>query len=99
MDQYKREFYEKTGVKWEFQNPRLEADYIDFIHTQEILDNDVQQEKKTDEIEGRMKDFFTNVMVHRKNAAEAAAMTSGPIDMKALQNFSAKLGNKNTTIQ
>lgn len=86
-------------MKWEYQNSRLEADYIDFIHTQEILDQEVQQEKKTDEIEGRMKDFFTNVMVHRKNAAEAATMSSGPIDLKALQNFSAKIGNKNNTIQ
>lgn len=34
MDEYKRNFYQKFERNWEFQNSRLEDDYIDFFRAQ-----------------------------------------------------------------
>jgi len=94
MESYKRHFYEQTGVKWEYQNSRLEADYIDFIHTQEELDTDAIKEKTADSIDSKLKDFYMNIKNHRKNQLNTGS--GGPVDMKALGAFSANIGKNNT---
>jgi len=75
----------------------LEADYLDFIHTQEALDPDAIKEKTADTIDAKFKDFFLNVQKHRKGLLSSGQQQpGGPVDMKALSAFSAKIGGNNT---
>lgn len=67
MDAFKEQFYRDTGKKWEFQNARLEADYVDFIESQEIGDPDVQKDKKVEEINEKMNFFLQKVVKHKKD--------------------------------
>ena len=95
MDEYKAKFFKETGQKWEFQNKRLEDDYIDFVHAAEENDADAIKEKTEDKIEEKFKDFFKNVAAHRKGLAEG--QSSGGIDLGKLKGLNLG-GNKATTI-
>lgn len=95
MEEYKQKFFRETGQKWEFQNTRLEEDYIDFVHAQEANDVDAIKEKTVDTIDDKFKSFFKNIQQHRKDNANGSG-PSGPIDLNALKNLN--LGGNKTTI-
>lgn len=54
MDEYKENFKKNHGKAWEFQNQRLEEDYIQFMYQQEEID----PEAITDNIDDKYKKFL-----------------------------------------
>jgi len=65
MLEFKDKFYRSTGRVWEFQNKRLEDDYIDFINAQEHQDPDVIKEKTAEAFDTKFKDFFIKIKTQR----------------------------------
>lgn len=95
MDEYKAKFARETGRKWEFQNKRLEDDYMDYVHAAEENDTDAIKEKTVDKIDDKFKDFFKSVAAHRKGLADAPA-AGGSVNLDQLKALN--LGGKKTTI-
>lgn len=65
MEEFKVHFYKNTGRNWEFQNKRLEDDYIDFINAQEHQDPDLIKEKTAEAFDGQFKEFFIKIKNQR----------------------------------
>lgn len=74
MEEYKQAFKNKTGREWEFQNKALEDDYTDYIQTREVLDTELQVDKKADEINERMNKFFDRVKISKKDKVNATTI-------------------------
>lgn len=70
MEQYKKQFYEKHKVKWEFQNSRLENDYVDYIFKMEKKDEQLQARWAADEKDERYHGFVNRVYKHREVSAK-----------------------------
>lgn len=50
MDEYKTQFEEKNGIKWEYSNDKLIERYLTFKRTRESF----QREPRKDDMEGGM---------------------------------------------
>ena len=61
MEEYKRKFYERTNRNWEFQNSRLEDDYIHFFRDQQKTDVDYIQEKTAEAFDTKFAVYFKRI--------------------------------------
>lgn len=66
MNQYKKEFEQKYGKKWTFQNADLERDYVEFMRNQEKSDTALQTGIIKDNIWAKMGDNFRKISTKNK---------------------------------
>jgi hypothetical protein len=61
MEEYKQNFYKNHGRVWEYQNKRLEEDYVDFIALREKDDPEVLQEQTEEAFGRKFLDYFKDI--------------------------------------
>ena len=69
MEEFKREFYQKHERNWEFQNSRLEEDYIDFFRAQQLKDVDYIKEKTAEQFESKFAVFWQRIKTEKTGNA------------------------------
>ena len=65
MEAFQNKFKQETGKAWEFQNARLEHDYVDYVHSQESNDPDFIKDKTIDDVNENFGRFLKRIVVQR----------------------------------